>query len=102
VRDLGVESIDGKIAAGPSTKMLAEFTAAVERLEGAIERNGSQEAHKATTQLADHLKTLVQHMRTEQQMVRDWVEDQGEQQTEIRKLLERLSRTPASATDKRR
>ncbi len=29
VRDLGVESVDGKIAAGPSAKMLAEFTAAV-------------------------------------------------------------------------
>jgi hypothetical protein len=41
-------------------------------------------------------------MRTEQQMVRDWVEDQGEQQTEIRKLLERLSRVPAPATEKRR
>src|SRR5215471_6646861 len=36
VRDLGVESVDGKIAAGPSTKMLAEFTAAVDRLEQAI------------------------------------------------------------------
>jgi hypothetical protein len=51
-------------------------------------------------QLADHLKALVQHMRQEQQMVRDWVEDQGEQQTEIRKLLERLSRAPAA--EKRR
>ncbi len=102
VRDLGVESVDGKIAAGPSAKMLAEFTAAVERLEKAIERNGSQEGYKATAQLADHLKMLVQHMRQEQQMVRDWVEDQGEQQTEIRKLLERLSRVPAPAAEKRR
>jgi hypothetical protein len=100
VRDLGVESVDGKISAGPSTKMLAEFTAAVERLEDVIERNGSKESHQATVHLADHLKSLVQHMRQEQQMVRDWVEDQGEQQTEIRKLLERLSRAPAS--EKRR
>jgi hypothetical protein len=100
VRDLGVESVDGKISAGPSTKMLAEFTAAVERLEDVIGRNGSKESHQATVHLADHLKSLVQHMRQEQQMVRDWVEDQGEQQTEIRKLLERLSRTPAS--EKRR
>lgn len=100
VRDLGVETVDGKISAGPSTKMLAEFTAAIERLENTIERNGSQEAHKATVQLADHLKSLVQHMRQEQQMVRDWVEDQGEQQTEIRKLLERLSRVPTA--EKRR
>jgi len=100
VRDLGVETADGKISAGLSTKMLAEFTAAIERLETMIDRNGSQEAHKATVQLADHLKSLVQHMRQEQQMVRDWVEDQGEQQTEIRKLLERLSRVPT--TEKKR
>ena len=92
VRDLGVESADGKIAAGPSAQMLSEFTFAVERLEHAIDRNG---AGKATEQLIEHLKTLVQHMRQEQQMVREWLEDQGEQQSEIRKLLERLSRTPA-------
>jgi hypothetical protein len=47
-------------------------------------------------QLADSLKALVQHMRQEQQIVRSWVEDHGEQQSEIRKLLEKLSRTPAS------
>jgi LPS sulfotransferase NodH len=82
--------------------MLAEFTAAVERLEDVIGRNGSKESHQATVHLADHLKSLVQHMRQEQQMVRDWVEDQGEQQTEIRKLLERLSRSPAAAAEKRR
>jgi biopolymer transport protein ExbB/TolQ len=92
VRDLGVESVDGKVAAGPSAQMFAEFTFAVERLEQAIDRNG---AGKATAQLIEHLKTLVQHMRQEQQMVREWLEDQGEQQSEIRKLLERLSRTPA-------
>jgi hypothetical protein len=92
VRDLGVESADGKIAAGPSAQMLSEFTFAVERLEQAIDRNG---AGKATAQLSEHLKTLVQHMRQEQQMVREWLEDQGEQQSEIRKLLERLSRAPA-------
>lgn len=92
VRDLSVESADGKIAAGPSAQMLSEFTLAVERLEQAIDRNG---AGKATAQFAEHLKTLVQHMRQEQQMVREWLADQGEQQSEIRKLLDRLSRTPA-------
>jgi hypothetical protein len=80
--------------------MIDQFTAAIERLEQSIKESGSQQAGEATIQLADSLKALVQHMRQEQQIVRSWVEDHGEQQSEIRKLLEKLSRTPA--TERRR
>ena len=80
--------------------MIDQFTAAIERLEQSIKDSGSQQAGEATIQLADSLKALVQHMRQEQQIVRSWVEDHGEQQSEIRKLLEKLSRTPA--TERRR
>jgi len=34
----------------------------------------------------------VHHMRTEQQMIRDWVDSQAEQQREIKKLLEVMVR----------
>jgi hypothetical protein len=34
-------------------------------------------------------------MRTEQQMLRDWVEAQADQQNDIRELLKRLARTQA-------
>jgi hypothetical protein len=34
-------------------------------------------------------------MRSEQQMIRDWVNAQSEQQHEIRRLLERLAREDA-------
>jgi hypothetical protein len=37
---------------------------------------------------------LVAHMRTEQQMIREWADGQGEQNREIKKLLERLARQP--------
>jgi hypothetical protein len=74
--------------------------AIIERLEESIKNSGSQQANEATVQLADSLKALVQHMRQEQQIVRSWVEDHGEQQSEIRKLLEKLSRAPA--TERRR
>jgi hypothetical protein len=80
--------------------MIEQFTAAIERLEESIKNSGSQQANEATVQLADSLKALVQHMRQEQQIVRSWVEDHGEQQSEIRKLLEKLSRAPA--TERRR
>jgi hypothetical protein len=44
--------------------------------------------------LADAIQGLVQHMRSEQQMIREWADGQGEQNREIRKLLERLAREP--------
>jgi hypothetical protein len=92
VRDLHV----GDGAAAAPAAMIEQFTAAIERLEETIKNSGSQQAGEATVQLADSLKALVQHMRQEQQIVRGWVEDHGEQQSEIRKLLEKLSRAPAS------
>src|SRR6266851_3736989 len=93
VRDLHV----GDGTGATPTWMIDQFTAAIERLEQAIkESSGSQRAGEATVQLADSLKALVQHMRQEQQIVRGWVEDHGEQQSEIRKLLEKLSRSPAA------
>jgi hypothetical protein len=44
--------------------------------------------------LADAIQGLVQHMRNEQQMIREWADGQGEQNREIRKLLERIARQP--------
>ena len=42
--------------------------------------------------LAEAIQGLVQHMRTEQQMIRDWVDSQAEQQREIKRLLEIMAR----------
>ena len=42
--------------------------------------------------LAEAIQGLVHHMRTEQQMIRDWVDSQAEQHREIRRLLEILVR----------
>jgi len=96
VRDLHA----GDGAAGTPAWMLDQFTTAVERLEVAVKSSGAQQANDATVHLADSLKALVQHMRQEQQMVRNLTQEHGEQQSEIRKLLEKLSRTPA--TERRR
>ena len=42
--------------------------------------------------LAEGIQGLVTHMRSEQQMIRDWVEAQAGDQREIRKLLEQMLR----------
>jgi hypothetical protein len=44
--------------------------------------------------LAEAIQGLVAHMRNEQQMIREWADGQGEQNREIKKLLERIARQP--------
>jgi hypothetical protein len=72
-----------------------ETAAAIERLRSAVEDMGSSRAATtAMANLADAIQGLVQHMRSEQQMIREWADGQGEQNREIKKLLERLARQP--------
>jgi len=66
---------------------------AIERLREAITTSGSSKAAtNAMANLAEAIQGLVHHMRTEQQMIRDWVDSQAEQHREIRKLLEYMAR----------
>jgi hypothetical protein len=72
-----------------------ELQAAVERLRAILEEGGASRATTAAmANLAEAIQGLVAHMRTEQQMIREWADGQGEQNREIRKLLERLARQP--------
>src|ERR1700736_1078993 len=68
---------------------------AMEKLRAVVEEGG---AHRNTTtamaNLAEAIQGLVAHMRTEQQMIREWADGQGEQNSEIKRLLERLARQP--------
>ncbi len=41
--------------------------------------------------LAEGVQGLVQHMRAEQQMIRDWVEAQAAREKELKQVLDRLS-----------
>ncbi len=88
VADLGESELDTSGATAP-------LAAAIHRLEKSLENAGGERGSKAMVNLASSLQELVQHMRTEQQMLRDWVEAQSERQGEIRELLERISRETA-------
>jgi len=46
----------------------------------------------ATEDLADAVANLVQQMRDEQKMVRQWIQTQQTQQSEVQRLLLRLER----------
>src|ERR1700731_3674997 len=72
-----------------------ELQGAVERLRASLdEGGGSRGTTAAMANLAEAIQGLVAHMRTEQQMIREWADGQGEQNREIKKLLERLARQP--------
>jgi hypothetical protein len=69
-----------------------ELRAAVDRLTRMVqEGGGGGRSNQALANLAEGIQGLVQHMRAEQQLVRSWAETQGEQQKEIRRLLELLT-----------
>src|SRR5918995_736229 len=47
---------------------------------------------QAMANLAEGVQGLVQHMRAEQQMIRDWVEAQATREKELKQVLDRISR----------
>ena len=72
-----------------------ELQSTIERLRASMEEGGGNRGTTtAMANLAEAIQGLVAHMRTEQQMIREWADGQGEQNREIKKLLERISRQP--------
>ncbi len=70
------------VAAGGTDRLREALT------EGGIGKNTTS----AMSNLAEAIQGLVQHMRAEQQMIRDWADSQAEQQREIKRLLEIIAR----------
>jgi hypothetical protein len=71
-----------------------DLQTAVERLRATMEEGGGRGTTAAMANLAEAIQGLVAHMRSEQQMIREWADGQGEQNREIKKLLERIARQP--------
>jgi hypothetical protein len=70
-----------------------ELKDAIDRLTALVaEGGGSRAATLAMTNLAEGIQGLVQHMRAEQQMIRDWVEAQASRERELKQVLDRLGR----------
>jgi hypothetical protein len=95
VRDLGGDHGPVVASAAPAVAgaVSGDLKTAIERLREAITDSGSNRATTtAMANLAEAIQGLVHHMRTEQQMIRDWVDSQAQQHREIRRLLEILVR----------
>ena len=79
---------DASLAA--ATALSPDLRATLERVSSASDSSGQRAASAAMANLADGVQALVKHMRAEQQMIRDWVEQQAAQNREIKKALERF------------
>jgi len=75
-----------------------EIRASVERLARIVQEGGGGRASTAAmANLAEGIQGMVQHMRKEQQMVRDWMESQSAQQQALQDTLRKLT----SATEQK-
>ncbi len=85
VQDLGAVGGAGALPTG--------ITEAIERLRLSVGEAGSGRATTAAmANLAEAIQGLVQHMRAEQQMIRDWADAQAKLNSDIRRFMEILSR----------
>jgi len=86
VADLGV-------SAGSGAALNAGTLNAMERLRQAVGEAGSSKATTAAmANLAEAIQGLVHHMRTEQQMIRDWADEQSKLNRDLRRFMELLAR----------
>ena len=85
---IGPSSTDGS---APQVSV-ADLQRAFDRLREAIGEAGGQRAGAAMANLAEGIQGLVTHMRSEQQVVRDWMQAQATDQKELRRLLEQVLR----------
>ena len=81
-------SSEGNGAAG-----VVELKQAIERIVSQLQNSGGgdQQSAQVLANLAEGIQGLVQHVRNEQQMMREWAETQNEQQKNIEKLLRSLN-----------
>src|ERR1700719_138196 len=94
VQDLGVGTAD--IVPSSVGDAGGEIHDMIERLRDVMADSGpSKGATNAMANLAEAIQGLVHHMRSEQQLIREWVDAQAVQHREIRRLLEILAHAPA-------
>jgi len=86
----------GSPIANAAPALPAGLIGAFDRLQKSVEDSGASKATTAAmANLAEAIQGLVQHMRTEQQMIRDWADEQAKLNRDLRRFMERSAREPA-------
>ncbi len=68
-----------------------DLRAALDKIATTGDQSHARATSLAIANLADGIQSLVQHMRAEQQLIRDWVEAQADQGKELKIILKRLA-----------
>lgn len=71
-----------------------DLRAALDKIATTGDQSHARATSLAIANLADGIQSLVQHMRAEQQLIRDWVEAQADQGRELKAILKRLASEP--------
>lgn len=68
-------------------------SAQFEKLSASLAESGANNraATQALANLAEGIQGLVQHMRAEQQLIRDWVEAQAAREKDLKRVIDRLT-----------
>src|SRR5690606_14065893 len=88
VTDIGTETAP---AAAATQETSEEVRLLTERLRSLQEGAANPRVTAALANLAEGISELVRNMRNEQQLMRDWVEAQSEEQRASREILEKIA-----------
>ncbi len=87
-----LSSVTDILPAGGQMLPPSDVSEALDRLAAAVQDQGSgRGATAAMANLAEGIQGLVQHLRAERQMQREWTEAQARQQARIERFLETLA-----------
>ena len=87
-----LSSVTDILPAGGLALPPSDVSEALDRLAAAVQDQGSgRGATAAMANLAEGIQGLVQHLRAERQMQREWTEAQARQQARIERFLETLA-----------
>lgn len=88
-------ALDAPAESAPVAKGVPQdLRAALDKIAAAADQTQSRATSIAMANLADGIQSLVQHMRAEQQMIRDWVESQAAQNDEVKDVLRQIASEP--------
>lgn len=83
--------LETPVVGAPPSAVPSDLRSALDKIAASTDTSSSRAATIAMANLAEGIQGLVQHMRSEQQLIRDWVEAQAGRDAQIRTLLERLT-----------
>jgi hypothetical protein len=93
--NLTASTTDAPIEIGPAPEGVPrDLRAALDKIATTADQSHARATSIAMANLADGIQSLVQHMRSEQQLIRDWVEAQAEQSQEIKTVLKQIVSEP--------